>query len=97
MLRKAAAEEGKDWDRLIPFLFAYREVPHESTGFWPFKLLYGRDVRGPLDLLKETWCAEKRSSQNIVSYVLLMRERLDRMFTEAHSHMQGAQLRQKKW
>ena len=28
MLRKAAVQEGKDWDLLIPYvLFAYREVP----------------------------------------------------------------------
>jgi transposase InsO family protein len=39
MLRKAALQEGKDWDRLIPYLlFAYREVPQESTGFSP---MYG--------------------------------------------------------
>ena len=46
MLHKAASQEGKkDWDRLIQFLlFAYREVPQESTGFFPFKLMYGRDV-----------------------------------------------------
>ena len=45
MLRKTAYEEGKDWDRLIPFvLFAYREVPQASTGFSPFELLYGREV-----------------------------------------------------
>ena len=60
MLRKVAAEEGKDWDLLIPpLLFAYREVPHESTRFSPFELLYGRDVRGPLELLKESWCGAK--------------------------------------
>lgn len=54
MLRKTASEEGKDWDKLIPYvLFAYREVPQESTGFSPFELLYGREVRGPLDVLKE--------------------------------------------
>ena len=42
MLKKTACEEGKDWDRLIPYLlFAYREVPQESTGFAPFELLYG--------------------------------------------------------
>ena len=47
MLRKSAAEDGKDWDKLIPYvLFAYREVPQESTGYSPFELLYGRDVRG---------------------------------------------------
>ena len=72
MLKKTASEEGKDWDRLIPFLlFAYREVPQESTGFSPFEMLYGRDVRGPLDILKESWEADKRSDQNIVSYILL--------------------------
>ena len=28
MLKKAATEEGKDWDKLVPYLlFAYREVP----------------------------------------------------------------------
>ena len=46
MLKKTAAEDGKDWDRLIPYLlFAFREVPQESMGFSPFELLYGRDVR----------------------------------------------------
>jgi len=49
MLRKSATQEGKDWDKLLPYLlFAYREVPQTSTGFSPFKLLYGWPVRGPL-------------------------------------------------
>ena len=60
MLKKAAIGEGKDWDKLIPYLlFAYREVPQSSTGFSPFELLYGRAVRGPLDILRETWEADK--------------------------------------
>ena len=46
MLRKTATE-GKDWDDL---LFACREVPQASTGFSPFELLYGRQIRGPLYL-----------------------------------------------
>ena len=36
-------------------LFAYREVPRESTGFWPFELLYGGAVSGPMFILKELW------------------------------------------
>ncbi|XP_040262454.1 uncharacterized protein LOC120978250, partial [Bufo bufo] len=44
----------KDWERFLPhLLFAYREVPQESTGFSPFELLYGRRVRGPLDLIDQ--------------------------------------------
>ena len=31
MLHKSVVEDGKDWDRLVPYvLFGYREVPHES-------------------------------------------------------------------
>ena len=70
MLRKTASTEGKDWDRLIPFLlFAYREVPQESTGYSPFELLYGCDVRSPLDILKESWCGEKCSDPNVIAYI----------------------------
>ena len=54
MLRKAAIEDGKDWDKLLPYLlFAYREVPQTFTGFSLFELLFGGPVRGPLDMLKE--------------------------------------------
>ncbi len=56
MLRKFISESGKDWDEWLPYLlFAYREVPQASTGFSPFELLYGRDVRGPLTLHRELW------------------------------------------
>ena len=98
MLRKSASEDGKDWDKMISFLlFAYREVPQESTGFSPFELLYGRDVRGPLDILKETWVTSKRSNQNILSYVLLMREKLTAMSQLAQENLKTAAARQKRW
>ena len=43
MLRKFVNRSQKDWDEYLPYLlFAYREVPQESTGFSPFELLYGR-------------------------------------------------------
>ena len=30
----------------------------ESLGFSPFELVFGREVRGPLRLLKESWLVE---------------------------------------
>ena len=43
MLKKAAMDNVKDWDKFVPYLlFAYREVPQASTGFSPFELVYGR-------------------------------------------------------
>ena len=98
MLRKCAREGGKDWDKMVPFLlFAYREVPQESTGFSPFELLYGRDVRGPLDVMRETWVSNKRASQDILSYVLLMRDRMATMNDHVQENLKAAGLRQKKW
>ena len=94
MLRKTATEEGKDWDRLLPYLlFAYREVPQASTGFSPFELLYGRIVRGPLDILKESWEASTRSTEGVVSYVLMVQERLEKL----RENLQDAHNTQKEW
>lgn len=76
MLRKFVSESGKDWDQWLPYLlFAYREVPQSSTGFAPFELLYGHEVRGPLALLREIWEGDQRRDDpmNIVSYVVQMR------------------------
>ena len=98
MLRKTANKEGKDWDRLIPYLlFAYREVPQASTGFSPFELLYGRQVRGPLDIIKETWEASHKSSESVVSYVLGIQERLTKLRELVKENLKEAQKNQKTW
>lgn len=47
-LQKYVLTMRKDWQDSIPYiLFAYREMPHSSTGHTPFELLYGRNPRGP--------------------------------------------------
>ena len=98
LLRKTVTDTGKDWDKLLPFLlFAYREVPQASTGFSPFELLYGREVRGPLDVLKETWEADKRSSESVVSHVLAMRDRMSSMTELVRKQLEKAQEKQKLW
>ena len=38
-------------------LFAYRAAPHHNTGFSPFEMIYRRQLRGPLDLVKDGWLA----------------------------------------
>ena len=98
MLRKTASTEGKNWDELLPYLlFAYREVPQASTGFSPFELLYGRQVRGPLDILRESWTAGRKSSESIVSYVILMQERLSKLQELIRTNLEHAQESQKSW
>uniref|UniRef100_A0A8C5PG58 Gypsy retrotransposon integrase-like protein 1 n=1 Tax=Leptobrachium leishanense TaxID=445787 RepID=A0A8C5PG58_9ANUR len=81
----------KDWERHLPhLLFAYREVPQEATGFSPFELLYGRRVRGPLDLLREHWegaLAEEGTSA--IDYVLEFRDRLQELTALVRDNLQA--------
>ena len=57
----------KYWDRHLKYLlFAYRDTPHCVTGFSPFTLLFGRQVKGPLDLLRNSWL-EGKSEEACVS------------------------------
>jgi hypothetical protein len=78
-LRKICASKPSDWDRyLIPTLFALREMPSDRSGFSAFELLYGRQVRDPLAVLRDLW--EDGSLVNEVStsfqYVMELQEKL---------------------
>lgn len=98
MLRKSAVREGKDWDTLLPYLlFAYREVPQSSTGFSPFELLYGHTVRGPLDVLNESWQSSQTSEESVVSHILAIRDKLEAMKCMADTNLLKAQQQQKVW
>ena len=98
MLKKFVNHNQKDWDDCLPhLLFAYREVPQESTGFSPFELLYGRRVRGPLDVLKETWTGytAEEALTPVATYVLEMRDCLEEMSDLVQKGLGEAQQRQK--
>ena len=88
VLRKLCMDKPNDWDRyLIPTLFALREIPSETTGYSPFELLYGRQVRGPLTILHDLWSEpsldlEQRSAYE---YVIQLRDRLESAAEQAVS------------
>ena len=99
MLRKFVADSGADWDEWLPYLlFGYREVPMSSTGFSTFELLYGRKVRGPLDILKEAWEGQQlQKGMNILSNVLKMRSKMESVTEQVQENMKVAQAAQKSW
>ena len=95
MLRKFVSRNEKDWDQYLPYLlFAYREVPQETTGFSPFELLYGRQERGPLDVLREEWTGDRGTAVPVATHVLEMREQLAEMAQLVSEH---AAKRQKRY
>ena len=55
-LKKLCIQQPREWHRyLIPTLFALRELPSDRTGYSAFELVYGRQVRGPLAVLRDLW------------------------------------------
>ena len=100
MLKRLCQDQPKQWHRLInPVLFAYREVPQESTGFSPFQLLYGRSVRGLGTILKEIWTKEVNIPEVKTSYeyVTELRERLEDSLKLAQEELQKSQKRYKEY
>ena len=99
MLIRMSNEQPKEWDRFIePLLFAYREVPQESTGFSPFELLYGRTLRGPMSILRDLWTKEGIDNEVITTYqyVFDLRNRIEDTCTLARENLLTAQQKYKK-
>ena len=97
MLRKTC-KDVKDWDQWIPYLlFAYRETPHAATGFAPFELMFGREVRGPLFALKQQWTVKKTQPQSVVNFVLDTQDKLKKMQDLATKADQASKVRMKTY
>ncbi len=95
MVRKFVKEDAKNWDRwLEPLLFAVREVPQASTGFSPFELLYGRQPRGVLDVIKESWEEGPSNSRSEILYILDLRAKLHMLGRLSMENLLQAQDRQ---
>ena len=70
-----------DWNTLLPWvMFAYREVPVDGLGYSPFKLLFDRNVKGVLQLIKKAWLKDDLldhvKSTNIIDFGLSLRDRI---------------------
>ena len=99
ILKKLCNERPRDWDRYLPaVLFAYREAKQESLGFSPFELLYGRTVRGPMEILRTLWTKDLEPSEvkTTYQYVLDLRERLEETCKLAQAELSKARFNQKR-
>jgi transposase InsO family protein len=102
MLKALVESYPGSWDEILPWiLFAYREVPVQGLGFSAFELMYGRDVRGLLQLMKEEWLhkdvVHEVSGRNVIEYVLQLRERMRVGMQIANDNAVVARDKSKKW
>ena len=98
MIHKLCIEQPTEWDRLLPaMLFAYREVPQESTRFSPFELLYGRQVKGPLFILKRAWTSDESDDaaelRTTAQYITDLRNKIEETCKIASENQKEAKRR----
>ena len=80
MLRKRKDKE-QEWNRLLKYLiFTYRQAPHANSGYSPFELIFGRQLRRPLDVVRESWLSCDTSFQDVSEWVAKLRKQLRMMY-----------------
>lgn len=94
MLSKVISDHQRDWDdHLQKALFAYRTAIHESTGFTPFMVTFGRSPNLPIDIILGSPRAEV---QQLPEYVQKTQTSLKAFFTEVRNQIKAAHLKQKR-
>ncbi|XP_068211806.1 uncharacterized protein [Palaemon carinicauda] len=94
-LTKYCLDHVEEWDKDLPLLlFALRSAPSESLGFSPFQMVYGHNVRGPLDLLREHWEGGS-GKMNSLDYILSFKEKLRSIWQWAQNNLSTSQAKMK--
>src|SRR6218665_959544 len=74
-----------------------REVPVEGLVFSPFDIVFGRNIKGVLQLIKNSWLKddmpEKVRSKNVIDYVLQLRDRIRSSFEIVNANEEVAKTR----
>jgi transposase InsO family protein/predicted aspartyl protease len=97
MLGKVVSSHQRDWDEVLPHvLAAYRASQHETTGFSPNMLLFGRETRAPLDLVFGRPPDAADSDANYTTYVRDLGDRLESAYQLVRESLRVAAERRKR-
>ena len=96
MLAMFAVENKDDWDDLLPaVMMAYRSSVHESTGFSPYRLMFGEECTLPMDIGLPR--QDPEPPEGISSpFAVWVRDALEVAFDQLRRHSGQAVQRQKR-
>lgn len=99
-LQKLVNEHQDDWDTTLDeIIFAYRTSRHVSTKFTPSLLMYGREMRLPIEVTTSCSSSDK-STQSTVSFEEKIQQLLDirkQVHDKAFANIKKAQDNQKHY
>lgn len=75
-------------------LFAIRDATNESTGFSPFELVYGHEVRGPLKMKERLVLSTPQN--DTLQYVVTFKSRSQSACAMARHNLQAAKSKMKQ-
>ena len=97
MLAKVISESQRDWDEFVPeVMAAYRATKHSATGYTPNFLVYGRELRAPIDLVLAVSGEPEGIGSSVDDYVDAMIQRKRRAYDLARRHLGAAAERRKR-
>ena len=97
MLGTLRNNQKHDWkSHVAPLVHAYNATRHESTGFAPAFLMFGRHPRLPIDLILGLPDSDGNDSEDYNSYVSTLKSRLTEAYTVAEKCNDRARVTQKK-
>lgn len=95
MLRSLEDDQKTDWRKSLPaVVHAYNSCIHQSTGYSPYFLMFGRHPRLPIDLAFGI-DTEQRNRGSTRQYVKQVREQLTSAYDRAKENMQKSSSRNK--
>ncbi|GFV32658.1 retrovirus-related Pol polyprotein from transposon 412 [Trichonephila clavipes] len=98
LLRVLCLDAGSEWDKHLPsILLALRTVSHESTGYTPSELVYGKNLPTPETLVMEHWMEPGEEGDLVTEYMFKLINRLKRCQEVAINKMEEMQVKRKTW
>ena len=99
LLRKLVATLKAEWDECLPYvLWAYRGTIHKTTGFSPYQLLFGKEMRMPLDELVQYWRGKEEEDCGSVSeYIHSLRASMELVREMAYEREKGEKTKKKTY
>jgi transposase InsO family protein len=99
MIAKVVSEDQYDWDVHLPtILAAYRASRHESTGFSPNFIVFGKENRAPIDLvIPSPPTYDDSSVAGVDEYTERVRERYTRAYDIVRENLSEAAQRRKEY
>ena len=94
---KYVQDHQRDWDGHVPYvMMAYRSSVHESTGQRTAKLMFGRDLRLPVDLMFGRRKDRAREGTTYSDFVVELEETLNCAHDFARMHLKFSADRMKR-